>query len=136
MGTLIAKVLFIKNGRSKSFAVVDAGMTELIRPALYNSVHKIDNLTQNEIGVAGTKDDNLYDIVGPVCETTDFLGRDISLPSTFRGDLLAVWSVGAYGQSMASNYNLRERAGVVYSDELLIDTGQEEVSKQRVHANT
>ncbi|MDX2442984.1 MAG: diaminopimelate decarboxylase [Bacteroidales bacterium] len=136
MGTLIAKVLFIKNGRSKSFAVVDAGMTELIRPALYNSVHKIDNLTQNEIGVAGTKDDNLYDIVGPVCETTDFLGRDISLPSTFRGDLLAVWSVGAYGQSMASNYNLRERAGVVYSDELLIDTGQEEVSKQRIQANT
>lgn len=136
IGTLIAKVLFIKNGRTKNFAVVDAGMTELIRPALYNSVHKIENLTQNEVFVTGPKDEVKYDIVGPVCETTDFLGRDVSLSPTFRGDLLAVLSVGAYGQSMASNYNLRERAGVVYSDELLIDSGQEEVSKEKVQAKT
>ena len=117
MGTLIAKVLFIKNGRTKNFAVVDAGMTELIRPALYNSVHKIENISQNGAG-DGSGNYTKYDIVGPVCETTDFLGQGISLPTTYRGDLLAVLSVGAYGQSMASNYNLRERAGVVYSDDL------------------
>lgn len=117
MGTLIARVLFIKNGRTKNFAVVDAGMTELIRPALYNSVHKIENLTQSRAGGTVPQNSMKYDIVGPVCETTDFLGRGVSLPTTYRGDILAVFSVGAYGQSMASNYNLRERAGVVYSDD-------------------
>lgn len=118
MGTLIAKVLYIKNGRTKSFAVVDAGMTELIRPALYNSVHKIENISKNG-QIKSTFDTySTYDIVGPVCETTDFLGKNVSLPATYRGDLLAVYSVGAYGQSMASNYNLREKAGVVYSDDI------------------
>ncbi len=118
MGTLIAKVLYIKKGRSKNFAVVDAGMTELIRPALYNSVHKIENLSINGQEENPSEIYSTYDIVGPVCETTDFLGKGVSLPVTYRGDLLAVYSVGAYGQSMASNYNLREKAGVVYSDDL------------------
>ncbi len=118
MGTLIAKVLYIKKGRTKNFAVVDAGMTELIRPALYNSVHKIENLSKNGLEESPPDAYSRYDIVGPVCETTDFLGKNVNLPLTFRGDLLAVYSVGAYGQSMASNYNLREKAGVVYSDEL------------------
>ena len=135
MGTLIARVLFIKNGRTKNFAVVDAGMTELIRPALYNSVHKIENLTQSRAGGTVPQNSMKYDIVGPVCETTDFLGRGVSLPATYRGDLLAVLSVGAYGQSMASNYNLRERAGVVYSDDQSNNNSIEEVPSRQATTN-
>ncbi len=117
MGSLISKVLYIKNGKTKNFAIMDSGMTELIRPALYHSFHKIVNLYKSNLN--GTFLPYLkYDVVGPVCETTDFLGKEVELPRTERGDLFAICSVGAYGQSMASNYNLRERAGVTYSDDL------------------
>ncbi len=118
MGSLISKVLFIKNGKTRNFAIVDAGMTELIRPALYQSVHKIENLTKSLQTQQELPADNVYDVVGPVCETSDFLGKEVALPATDRGDLIAVYSTGAYGQSMASNYNLREKAGVVYTDDL------------------
>ena len=106
-GNLITKVLYIKNGKTKNFAVVDAGMTDLLRPALYNSFHKIENLNKSENKIS-------YDIVGPVCETSDFLGKNILLPETKRNDLLIVKSTGAYGQAMNTNYNLRKNTNAYY----------------------
>ena len=107
-GSLISKVLYVKNGIKTNFAILDAGMTELIRPALYQSYHKIENITPqaNEI----TK----YDVVGPICESSDCFGKAVDLPVTQRGDLIAIRTTGAYGEVMASFYNLREKAEVVY----------------------
>ncbi|MEX1011580.1 MAG: diaminopimelate decarboxylase [Balneolaceae bacterium] len=109
-GSLITKVLFTKQGRATRFAIVDAGMTELIRPALYEAQHSIDALTSN-------REYQTYDVVGPICETSDTFRRNIPLPEVRRGDLLAIRSCGAYGQVMSSYYNLRERAAAYYSDE-------------------
>jgi diaminopimelate decarboxylase len=115
MGSLIGRVLYVKKGTERDFVILDAGMTELIRPALYGSYHQINNLSK-----AGRplQTGRLYDVVGPICETADFLGKGISLPVTERNDLIVIRSVGAYGQSMSSNYNLRSPARVVYSDDL------------------
>lgn len=110
-GSLITKVLYMKNGTQTNFAIVDAGMTDLIRPALYQAYHKIDNLTSNGIL-------NKYNVVGPICESTDSFGKFIELNETKRGDLLAIRSAGAYGEIMVSNYNLRNKPGTVYSDQL------------------
>lgn len=112
-GSLITRVLFIKQGENKRFVVVDAGMTELIRPALYQAYHRIDALkdSSGETLVA-------CDVVGPVCESSDFLGKDVMLPPLRRGDLLAIRTAGAYGEVMSSSYNLREKAPAVYSDSL------------------
>jgi diaminopimelate decarboxylase len=100
-GSLISRVLYIKNGINSNFAILDAGMTELIRPALYQAYHKIENLTStsNEI--------NKYDVVGPICESSDCFGKAVELPLTKRGDIIAIRSAGAYGEVMSSNYNLR-----------------------------
>ncbi len=108
-GSLIAKVLFVKKGVATRFAIIDAGMNDLIRPALYQSYHKIENLTSRE---ATEK----YDVVGPICESSDCFGKSVTLPKTSRNDLLAIRSAGAYGQTMSSGYNLRDLAGTVYSD--------------------
>jgi diaminopimelate decarboxylase len=102
MGTLLTRVLYIKHGTEKQFVIVDAGMTELIRPALYGAFHKIDNLT-----AADRTDSVVYDVVGPICESSDTFIKDYTLPETRRGDLLAIRSAGAYGEAMASNYNCR-----------------------------
>ncbi|MFY0688660.1 MAG: diaminopimelate decarboxylase [Cyclobacteriaceae bacterium] len=111
-GSLISKVLYTKPGKDTTFAILDSGMTELIRPALYQASHKIENLTSNaEFGT--------YDIVGPICESSDAFARGISLPKTQRGDLMAVRSTGAYGEVMANRYNLREIAPSIYSDDLV-----------------
>ena len=110
-GSLITKVLYIKKGRNTTFAIVDAGMTDLIRPALYQAHHKIQNLTSN--GKTGK-----YDVVGPICESSDTFAKYIELPETRRGDILAIRSAGAYGETMVSGYNLRKAPGVVFSDEL------------------
>jgi diaminopimelate decarboxylase len=110
-GSLISKVLFIKKGSNTTFAVIDAGMTDLIRPALYQASHKIENLTSD------LKADR-YDVVGPVCESADTFARFIELPETCRGDIIAIRSAGAYGEAMASRYNLRDLPGVVFSDEI------------------
>ncbi|WP_234570249.1 diaminopimelate decarboxylase [Rhodohalobacter sp. 614A] len=110
-GSVISKVLYIKEGVSTHFAVIDAGMTELIRPALYQAQHKIDVLTSD-------KSPLVYDVVGPICESSDTFRRGISLPEVQRGDLVAIRSAGAYGEVMASVYNLRDRAKAYYSDEL------------------
>jgi len=109
-GSLITRVLYTKRGTQSIFLIVDASMTELIRPALYQAFHKIDNLTS-------TKPSVRYTIVGPVCESSDQLGKHIELPETRRGDLMAVRSTGAYGEIMASRYNLRDLPRASYSDQ-------------------
>ena len=109
MGDLITKVLYIKNGQKTNFAIVDAGMTELIRPALYQSYHKIENISKlNE------QKDEFYDVVGPICESSDCFGKRVKLTPTERGDLIAIRCAGAYGEVMANNYNLRDTASVFY----------------------
>lgn len=103
-GTLITKALYVKKGIQSNFIILDAGMTELIRPALYQSYHKIENLTSQ------SKEVLQYDVVGPICESSDCFGKAIDLPETKRGDILAIRSAGAYGESMSLDYNLRNRA--------------------------
>jgi diaminopimelate decarboxylase len=110
-GFLISRVLYVKRGYNTEFVVIDAGMTELIRPALYNAYHKIVNLSSD-------KPERKYDVVGPVCESSDFLGKNVLLPETRRHDLLAILSAGAYAEVMASRYNLRDKAGAIYSNKL------------------
>lgn len=104
-GSLITRVLYVKEGLKKKFVIVDAGMTDLIRPALYQAHHKIENIT--------SKSDvtDIYDVVGPICESSDCFGQDETLPLTKRGDLLALRSAGAYGEIMASQYNCRNLPG-------------------------
>jgi diaminopimelate decarboxylase len=110
-GSLISRVLFIKKGSNTVFAIIDAGMTDLIRPALYQAQHKIENLTSS--GTSG-----YYDVVGPVCESSDTFAKHLELPETKRGDIIAIRSAGAYGESMASRYNMRDLPRAVFSDEL------------------
>lgn len=105
-GSLISRVLYVKPGLSETFVILDAGMTELLRPALYRARHHIENLTS----VGPVK---RYTVAGPVCETTDTFGKNIPLPETSRGDLIAIRSAGAYGEAMASRYNLRSLPGSV-----------------------
>ncbi|MGM0460357.1 MAG: diaminopimelate decarboxylase [Bacteroidota bacterium] len=107
-GSLISKVLFIKEGIATNFAVIDAGMTELIRPALYQAAHHVDVLTS-------TRPKKRYDVVGPICETSDTFRRGVELPELQRGDLVAIRSAGAYGEVMSSGFNLREKVKAVYS---------------------
>ena len=109
--SLVSRVIFVKEGECKNFVILDAGMNDLIRPALYGAYHKIENLTY-ESGEL-----RLYDVVGPVCESTDVFAVDRTLPLTRRGDLLAIRSAGAYGAVMSSTYNMRHPAAVVFSDE-------------------
>jgi diaminopimelate decarboxylase len=108
-GTLIAKVLYVKKMRNKNFVILDAGMTDLIRPALYGAYHHIQNLT------SAAAETEPYDVVGPICESSDCFAKDILLPSTQRGDFIALRTAGAYGETMASQYNLRRLPQAVYS---------------------
>ncbi len=114
-GSLVSKVLYVKNGIKKNFLILDAGMTELMRPALYQAYHMIERLP-----VPGEQTGTLqhYDVVGPICESSDCFGKEVELPATERGDLLAIRTAGAYGEVMASRYNLREEIRYVYSDEM------------------
>ncbi|MBQ9185928.1 MAG: diaminopimelate decarboxylase [Bacteroidales bacterium] len=112
-GSLITKVLYIKKRTSKTFAVVDAGMNNLVRPALYGAYHRIDNICSQAPA-------EVYDIVGPVCESSDVWGTDRPLASCGRGDLLAIRSAGAYGSVMSSSYNLRDKAPAYFSDDFNI----------------
>lgn len=100
-GSLITRVLYVKNGSTKRFAVVDAGMTDLIRPALYNAHHCIQNISSPNGEI------HHYDVVGPICESSDCFGKDELLPALRRGDFLSLRSAGAYGEIMASQYNCR-----------------------------
>ena len=110
-GSLITRTLYIKEGATKKFAIVDAGFTDLIRPALYQAYHKIENITSEEPIEA-------YDVVGPICESTDVFAKQTDLNRTKRGDLLAIRSAGAYGEIMASQYNCRKFPLGYMSDEL------------------
>lgn len=110
-GSLISKVLYVKKGIKTNFAIIDAGMTELIRPALYQATHKISNLTTNSKTICR------YDVVGPICESSDCFAKALDLPETQRGDLLSIHSAGAYGEVMASSYNLRDIVKSYYSEE-------------------
>jgi diaminopimelate decarboxylase len=115
-GSLIARVLYVKNGQKKNFLILDAGMTELIRPMLYQAYHDIENLSR-ESGVKNqeSRQDIKYDVVGPICESTDCFRKDVDLPESFRGDLIAIRTAGAYAEVMASGYNLRDKVQSVYS---------------------
>jgi len=142
--SLIARVLYVKNGIKKNFLILDAGMTELIRPMLYQAYHQIENLSrqlsaisyqpsavgENAVAInhepsainhPETATDNaqpatVYDVVGPICESTDCFRMDVGLPESQRGDLIAIRTTGAYGEVMASGYNLRDRVQAVYSE--------------------
>ena len=116
-GSLITRVVYVKKGRTKNFVIVDAGMNDLIRPALYGAYHKVENLTASYFRGDNTKD-CAYDVVGPICESSDVWGEGRILRQTRRGDLLAIRTAGAYGRTMASRYNLRDLAPAVYSDEI------------------
>ena len=111
-GSLITRVLYVKQGAHKQFAIVDAGMTDLIRPALYQAYHKIENIS------APDAPRETYDVVGPICESSDVFAKQIDLPRCQRGQLLAICSAGAYGEIMASQYNCRRLPGSVTDDEL------------------
>ena len=110
-GSLITRTLYIKKGAVKKFAIVDAGFPDLIRPALYQAYHKIENITSEE-------PNDTYDVVGPICESTDVFAKQIDLNGTRRGDLLAIRSAGAYGEIMASQYNCRKLPIGYMSDDL------------------
>ena len=114
--TLISRVLFVKSGETKNFLIMDAGMNDLIRPALYGAYHKIENLSAEQRTFFPTH--QAYDIVGPVCESSDVWGAGRLLPLSVRGDLMAIRSTGAYGQVMASRYNMKDLAPSVFSDDL------------------
>ena len=111
MGSLITRTLYVKQGTAKQFAIVDAGMTDLIRPALYQASHKIENLSSDGALHA-------YDVVGPICESSDVFAKGIELNTVHRGDLIAMRSAGAYGEIMASQYNCRKLPVGYTSDEL------------------
>ena len=113
-GSLITRVLYVKQGTERKFAIVDAGMTELIRPALYGALHKIENITASQtpnltpaLPFAMPEGVETYDVVGPICESSDTFAVGYKLPTVHQGDILAIRSAGAYGEAMASNYNLR-----------------------------
>lgn len=112
MGSLITRTLYIKEGVAKKFLIVDAGMTDLIRPALYDAYHKIENISSEEAT------EEAYDVVGPICESSDVFGKDIMLNKSKRHDLIALRSAGAYGEIMASRYNCRQLPKGWTSDEL------------------
>ena len=110
-GTLITRTLYIKEGLVKRFCIVDAGFTDLIRPALYQAYHKIENISSDE-------PTETYDVVGPICESTDVFAKQIDLNRSHRGDFIAIRSAGAYGEIMASQYNCRPLPKAYMSDEL------------------
>ena len=101
-GSLISKVTYVKRGVNRTFIVLDAGMNDLMRPALYQAHHKIENVSASPDSAT-----EVYDVVGPICESSDVFGKDETLPVTKRGDIVALRSAGAYGESMASTYNIR-----------------------------
>lgn len=109
-GNLISRVLYVKEGEVKRFAILDAGFTELIRPAMYDAYHRIENLTND-------KEEKEYDVVGPICESSDVFGKNVMLNEVKRGDIFALRSAGAYGEVMSSQYNLRNLPNSYFSED-------------------
>lgn len=110
-GSLISRALYVKIGETRQFAILDAGFTELIRPAMYDAYHRIENISSDE-------EVELYDVVGPICESSDVFGKDVELNKVHRGDFIALRSAGAYGEVMASQYNCRRLVKAYFSDRL------------------
>lgn len=110
-GSLISRVTYVKEGTSKKFLILDAGMTELLRPALYQAYHKIENISSD-------KKFEIYDVVGPICESSDTFGENVELEKSGRGDIIVIRSAGAYGETMSSTYNCRELPKSYFSDSL------------------
>ena len=110
-GSLISRVLYLKEGIQKNFLIIDAGMTDLIRPALYQAFHHVENISSE-----GPLDK--YDVVGPICESSDIFGEDITLNQSKRGDFIAIRSAGAYGETMVSKYNCRDIPASYFSDSI------------------
>ncbi len=110
-GTLITRLLYVKEGSFKKFAIVDAGMTDLIRPALYHAYHKIENISSSQ-------ETEVYDVVGPICESSDVFAKSVEINKCHRGDIIAIRSAGAYGEVMASQYNCRELPKGYITEEL------------------
>jgi diaminopimelate decarboxylase len=110
-GSLIAQVLYVKEGETKNFAILDAGFTELIRPAMYDAYHRIENISSDG-------EETVYDVVGPICESSDVFGKEVELNKAHRGDYIALRSAGAYGEVMASQYNCRKLPESYFSDTL------------------
>jgi diaminopimelate decarboxylase len=110
-GFLVSRVLYMKEGGHTKFMILDAGMTELMRPALYQAIHKLENISSD-------LPEDVYDVVGPICESSDTFGKKVSMPKTKRGDLIVIKSAGAYGETMRNNYNCREFAKAYYSTDL------------------
>ncbi|WP_308600386.1 diaminopimelate decarboxylase [uncultured Dysgonomonas sp.] len=110
-GSLVTKVTYVKHGESKTFVIVDAGMTDLIRPALYQAYHKVENISSDLLI-------QKYDVVGPICESSDVFVKDYELNESKRGDLLVLRSAGAYGEIMASQYNCRDIPKSYFSDKI------------------
>lgn len=110
-GSLVSRVIYVKEGETKKFVILDAGMTDLIRPALYQAYHKIENISSE-------LPEKKYDVVGPICESSDCFVKDYQLNETKRGDLLVLRSAGAYGEIMASQYNCREIPKAYFSDKI------------------
>lgn len=108
-GSLVTRVLFVKEGVGRKFLIIDGGMNDLLRPALYGARHNIVNLSAGADRPMAT-----YDVVGPICESADVFGKDERLPEARRGDFIALQSAGAYGESMASCYNMRPPAPAVF----------------------
>ena len=113
-GSLITKVLYVKESIGRKFVIVDGGMNDLIRPALYQAHHKIENIS------SVSHVDDIYDVVGTICESSDCFGTDERLPIVSRGDYLALRSAGAYGEVMASSYNCRPLPRSIFSDDLYL----------------
>lgn len=109
-GSLISRVLYVKPGNSRNYLILDAGMTHLIRPALYQAHHKIENLS------SGLAEGNKYDIVGPICESSDVFAQELSFPTTERGDIIQIKSAGAYGEAMSSQYNMKTLFPSVFTE--------------------
>ncbi|HVE66513.1 MAG TPA: diaminopimelate decarboxylase, partial [Thermoanaerobaculia bacterium] len=118
-GALVTSVLYLKENREKRFVVTDAGMNDLLRPALYDAIHRIESVAPREGSMTA-------DVVGPVCETSDFFARDREIAPVAEGDLLAIRDAGAYGFAMASNYNFRPRAA-----EVLVEEGSYRLIRRR-----
>jgi diaminopimelate decarboxylase len=120
-GTLVTRVLAVKKSGEKTFVITDAGMTELIRPSHYGGVHPIQPVVLDE-----ERETRTVDVVGPICETGDFLARNVEFLLPKAGDLLSVGISGAYGFTMASNYNSRPRA-----PEVMVDSGEVHLIRER-----
>jgi diaminopimelate decarboxylase len=131
-GIMGTRVLYIKEGTSKKFVIVDAAMNDLVRPAFYDSFHRIEPVRGGDSGPS-----EVVDIVGPICESGDFLARDRSFPAVSAGELLAVFSAGAYGFVMSSNYNTRPRAAeVLVSGERYCEIRARETLEDMLKAET